>query len=203
MIRRPPRSTLFPYTTLFRSAPAAEPGVPQGGRGGTPVRARRHHDHRRAPAARAARGPDGGAARGGAAVGPGPRVGEGEDERGNGVDREGGGNRGDRGGRPRVTEFVALLESLPPGLLYGAIAALAGLENLIPPLPADTAVALGALLAGRGVLDARLGFGITWAADRGPGAARVPPARPHGPPPVPGQPRPRPLSPPTLPPIPR
>src|SRR5260370_23075413 len=36
MIRRPPRSTLFPYTTLFRSAPvsarsiwpAAEPGAP-------------------------------------------------------------------------------------------------------------------------------------------------------------------------------
>src|SRR2546429_6580485 len=26
MIRRPPRSTLFPYTTLFRSVPAAEPG---------------------------------------------------------------------------------------------------------------------------------------------------------------------------------
>src|SRR3712207_9008180 len=25
MIRRPPRSTLFPYTTLFRSAPAPEP----------------------------------------------------------------------------------------------------------------------------------------------------------------------------------
>src|SRR3712207_8319044 len=25
MIRRPPRSTLFPYTTLFRSGPAAEP----------------------------------------------------------------------------------------------------------------------------------------------------------------------------------
>src|SRR5256885_12119455 len=25
MIRRPPRSTLFPYTTLFRSAPAATP----------------------------------------------------------------------------------------------------------------------------------------------------------------------------------
>src|SRR3712207_8333038 len=27
MIRRPPRSTLFPYTTLFRSARAAAPGV--------------------------------------------------------------------------------------------------------------------------------------------------------------------------------
>src|SRR2546422_8218934 len=32
MIRRPPRSTLFPYTTLFRSAfhPARRPGEPGG-----------------------------------------------------------------------------------------------------------------------------------------------------------------------------
>src|SRR3712207_7228906 len=31
MIRRPPRSTLFPYTTLFRSATGQEgPGRPQG-----------------------------------------------------------------------------------------------------------------------------------------------------------------------------
>src|SRR3712207_8109986 len=29
MIRRPPRSTLFPYTTLFRSEPAVEPGEPE------------------------------------------------------------------------------------------------------------------------------------------------------------------------------
>src|SRR5256885_11902898 len=28
MIRRPPRSTLFPYTTLFRSAVLVEPAVP-------------------------------------------------------------------------------------------------------------------------------------------------------------------------------
>src|SRR3712207_6848255 len=27
MIRRPPRSTLFPYTTLFRSAVGADPGA--------------------------------------------------------------------------------------------------------------------------------------------------------------------------------
>src|SRR6478672_12518107 len=38
MIRRPPRSTLFPYTTLFRSAPSAAPArvarpAPRGGRG--------------------------------------------------------------------------------------------------------------------------------------------------------------------------
>src|SRR3712207_6163886 len=31
MIRRPPRSTLFPYTTLFRSLPG-EPGVPKSAR---------------------------------------------------------------------------------------------------------------------------------------------------------------------------
>src|SRR2546430_3225975 len=28
MIRRPPRSTLFPYTTLFRSCPGQAPGDP-------------------------------------------------------------------------------------------------------------------------------------------------------------------------------
>src|SRR5688572_31397424 len=28
MIRRPPRSTLFPYTTLFRSLQSGEPGEP-------------------------------------------------------------------------------------------------------------------------------------------------------------------------------
>src|SRR2546429_5396923 len=30
MIRRPPRSTLFPYTTLFRSLVVAEPGLRTG-----------------------------------------------------------------------------------------------------------------------------------------------------------------------------
>src|SRR6266511_5790018 len=39
MIRRPPRSTLFPYTTLFRSPRALSPSVPQGSPGGG-VRAR-------------------------------------------------------------------------------------------------------------------------------------------------------------------
>src|SRR2546430_11053231 len=42
MLRRPPRSTLFPYTTLFRSpgapgiAPGAAPGTPAGPRGIAP-----------------------------------------------------------------------------------------------------------------------------------------------------------------------
>src|SRR5256885_12116090 len=56
MIRRPPRSTLFPYTTLFRSGPLdhrADRGVP-------PDRDReeeRDHDGRRRPRRRAPRGP--------------------------------------------------------------------------------------------------------------------------------------------------
>src|SRR2546429_7336459 len=37
MIRRPPRSTLFPYTTLFRSAPSRRP---RSGRAVAPGRAR-------------------------------------------------------------------------------------------------------------------------------------------------------------------
>src|SRR3712207_8248137 len=32
MIRRPPRSTLFPYTTLFRSVPVAHPEQQRGDR---------------------------------------------------------------------------------------------------------------------------------------------------------------------------
>src|SRR3712207_7853895 len=40
MIRRPPRSTLFPYTTLFRSSGSARPRCPRpGGRAATRRRA--------------------------------------------------------------------------------------------------------------------------------------------------------------------
>src|SRR5215510_16105681 len=50
MIRRPPRSTLFPYTTLFRSAvrraPARPPVATGRLRGGRPRRARRKADRK-------------------------------------------------------------------------------------------------------------------------------------------------------------
>src|SRR5688572_31456819 len=42
MIRRPPRSTLFPYTTLFRSVRRAV-ALPRGATGGRRVRARAGH----------------------------------------------------------------------------------------------------------------------------------------------------------------
>src|SRR2546423_10841012 len=45
MIRRPPRSTLFPYTTLFRSAPAHRDGRPC--RRGRTARGDAREDHGR------------------------------------------------------------------------------------------------------------------------------------------------------------
>jgi membrane protein DedA with SNARE-associated domain len=90
------------------------------------------------------------------------------------VDRTGRGRRGDRRGAARVaplSDVLAFLEGLPPGPLYGVILALAALENIVPPLPADTAVALGAFLAGRGSLDAWAVFGVTWGGNVGSAAA--------------------------------
>src|SRR5256885_13907480 len=40
MIRRPPRSTLFPYTTLFRSLPRQARGIDEIGMGGASGRIR-------------------------------------------------------------------------------------------------------------------------------------------------------------------
>src|SRR3712207_9096984 len=49
MIRRPPRSTLFPYTTLFRSVGRARG---RGRRGAPPERPRHHRTRQLAAAAR-------------------------------------------------------------------------------------------------------------------------------------------------------
>ncbi|HEX9582580.1 MAG TPA: DedA family protein [Gemmatimonadales bacterium] len=45
------------------------------------------------------------------------------------------------------------------------IGALAGLENVFPPVPADTAVALGAFLSNAGAVSATAVFLITWTAN--------------------------------------
>src|SRR5436190_11595159 len=50
MIRRPPRSTLFPYTTLFRSSPVPQPaphhlGRRHGRRRAHPATGRRSEEH--------------------------------------------------------------------------------------------------------------------------------------------------------------
>src|SRR5256885_16463149 len=58
MIRRPPRSTLFPYTTLFRSALAGDPvedadalldGLPEGFRAGSVGRSEEHTSELQSP----------------------------------------------------------------------------------------------------------------------------------------------------------
>jgi membrane protein DedA with SNARE-associated domain len=69
-----------------------------------------------------------------------------------------------------MSHLLDTLQSLPPTPLYVAIGLLAAVENIFPPVPADTAVALGAFLAGRGVLDAWAVFGITWVGNVGSAA---------------------------------
>lgn len=49
-----------------------------------------------------------------------------------------------------MNDLLAWLTSLPDALLYGAILVAAFLENVFPPLPADTVIALGAFVAARG-----------------------------------------------------
>ncbi len=49
-----------------------------------------------------------------------------------------------------MSDLLAWLATLPDPLLYGAIALAAFAENIFPPLPADTVVALGAFVAARG-----------------------------------------------------
>lgn len=49
-----------------------------------------------------------------------------------------------------MNELLAWLTQLPDALLYGAILVAAFLENVFPPLPADTVIALGAFVAARG-----------------------------------------------------
>lgn len=49
-----------------------------------------------------------------------------------------------------MTDILAWLSSLPELLLYGALILAAFAENIFPPLPADTVIALGAFVAARG-----------------------------------------------------
>ena len=54
------------------------------------------------------------------------------------------------------------MSSLPPAAVYGVLALLAAVENVVPPVPSDAAVALGAFLSHRGVTTPILVFLVTW-----------------------------------------
>lgn len=60
---------------------------------------------------------------------------------------------------PPLLEWLA---ALPPEALYVALAVTAAVENIFPPLPADTVVAFGSFLAARGEATAVGAFLSTW-----------------------------------------
>ena len=64
------------------------------------------------------------------------------------------GHRGHRGRHPGgalIESLLAWLSQLPPAAVYAVLALLAAVENVIPPVPSDAAVALGAFLSNRGL----------------------------------------------------
>jgi membrane protein DedA with SNARE-associated domain len=62
-----------------------------------------------------------------------------------------------------VEAFLDQLASMPVPALYAALAVVAALENVFPPVPADTVVAFGSFLAARGQGTALGVFVSTWA----------------------------------------
>ncbi len=67
---------------------------------------------------------------------------------------------------------MAWLAQLPPAAVYAVLAVLAAIENIIPPVPSDAAVALGAFLTTRGLTTPLGVFIVTWTANLA-GAAAV------------------------------
>lgn len=62
-----------------------------------------------------------------------------------------------------MDSVLAWLTALPPAVLYLVLAGIAAVENIFPPVPADTVVAFGAFLAARGNATLVGAFLSTWA----------------------------------------
>ncbi len=62
-------------------------------------------------------------------------------------------------------DVIDALVALPPGAVYTVIGVLAAVENIFPPVPADTAVVVGAFLSTAGQISVWMVFGITWTAN--------------------------------------
>lgn len=79
--------------------------------------------------------------------------------------RPGGRDRGDGRGHggvpPLIHGLLSWLTGLSSGAVYSVLALLAALENIFPPIPADSAVALGGFLSHRGVTSPWGVFGVT------------------------------------------
>lgn len=77
-------------------------------------------------------------------------------------------------------EFIEDLVVLPTPLLLLLLGAGAALENVVPPVPADTFVVIGAFLTARGPLNPWAVFAVTWAANVGGAMAVYGAGRRHG-----------------------
>lgn len=64
-----------------------------------------------------------------------------------------------------MQDLLGFLGDLEPAVIYGLLGVGAALENVVPPVPADTFVLLGGFLAGRGRADPWTVFGVTWLAN--------------------------------------
>jgi membrane protein DedA with SNARE-associated domain len=101
------------------------------------------------------------------------------------VGRPGGGDRrdgrGHGGAHPLIHGLLSWLTGLSSGAVYSVLALLAALENFFPPIPADSAVALGAFLSHRGVTSPWGVFGVTITANSASAALVYGLARRFGP----------------------
>ena len=64
-----------------------------------------------------------------------------------------------------MNELLAFLGDRGPVLLYTVLGAGSALENIVPPIPADTFILLGAFLAAGGQANALTVFLVTWLAN--------------------------------------
>ena len=76
--------------------------------------------------------------------------------------------------------LISWLTGLPLAVLYPVLAVVAAIENVFPPIPADSVVALGSWLAARGDGSALAAFVFTWAGNVGGAAAMYVVGRRHG-----------------------
>jgi membrane protein DedA with SNARE-associated domain len=79
-----------------------------------------------------------------------------------------------------VEAFLHWVTGLPAAAIYGVLAALSAVENVLPPVPADVAVVLGAFLARQGTISAPLLGVVCWLANTVSSAAMYFYARAHG-----------------------
>jgi membrane protein DedA with SNARE-associated domain len=61
-----------------------------------------------------------------------------------------------------IDRMLAWMEGLPEALIYVVIGVMAGLENIVPPVPADVIALAGGFLAGRGITNPILTFLVVW-----------------------------------------